>query len=117
MQDWICWFCIQSVLPFYKVRDLNTLDSSIHNEYETMENQNKHLDILKKRHCCKSVLHLNTQSLPSSFGEFSYMMNKYKFDIVALSGTWLENSKTQLEYVQIDGYKSEFKKRLSKSGG
>ena len=31
MQDWICSFFIQSVLPFYKVRDLHTLDSSIHN--------------------------------------------------------------------------------------
>ena len=45
------------------------------------------------------------------------MMNKYKFDIVALSETWLKNNKTQLEYVQIDGYKSEFKNRDSKSGG
>ena len=40
------------------------------------------------------------------------MMNKYKFDIVALSETRLKN-KTQLEYVQIDGYKSEFKNRES----
>ena len=45
------------------------------------------------------------------------MMSKYKFDIVALSETWLENNKTQLKYVQIDGYKSEFKNRESKSGG
>ena len=36
-------------------------------------------------------------------------MNKYKFDIVALSETRLKNNKAQLEYVQIDGYKSEFK--------
>ena len=45
------------------------------------------------------------------------MMNKYKFGIVALSETWLKNNKTQLEYVQIKGYKSEFKNRASKSGG
>ena len=45
------------------------------------------------------------------------MMNKYKFDIVALSEIWLKNNKTQLEYVQIDSYKSEFKNRESKSGG
>ena len=116
MQDWICSFCIQSVLTFYKVRDLHTLNSSIHNEYE-IEHQNKHLDVLKKHHCYTSVAHLNTQSLPSSFDEFSYMMNKYKFDIVALSETWLKNNKTQLEYVQINGYKSELKNRESKSGG
>ena len=44
-------------------------------------------------------------------------MNKYKFDIAVLSETWLKNNKTQLEYVQIDGYKSEFKNRESKYGG
>ena len=44
-------------------------------------------------------------------------MNKSKFDIVALSETWLKNNKTQVEYVQIDGYKSEFKNRESISGG
>ena len=43
-------------------------------------------------------------------------MSKCKFDIVALSETWLKNNKTQLEHVQIDGYKSEFKIRESKSG-
>ena len=43
--------------------------------------------------------------------------NKYKINIVALSETWLENNKTQLEYVQTDSYKSEFKNRESKSRG
>ena len=85
MQDWICSFCIQSVLPFYKERYLHTLDSSIHNEYETIEYQNKHLDVHNKHQCYTSVVHLKTQGLQSTFDKFSYMMNKYKFDIVALS--------------------------------
>ena len=91
MQDWICSFCVQSVLPFYKVRDLHTLDSSTHNEYENIEYQNKHLDVLKKHHEYTSVAHLNTRSLPSSFDEFSYMM-------------------TQLEYVPIDGFQYQKQK-------
>ena len=95
MQDWICSFCIQNVLPFYKARDLHTLESSIHNEYEAIEHQ-IHLDVLKKHHCYTSLAYLNTQSLPSSFDEFSYMLNKYKFDIVALSETRVKNDKTQL---------------------
>ena len=115
MQDWIFSFCFQSVLPFCKVRNLHTLDSSVYNQYETIEYQNKHLNVKKQRYI--SVANLNTQSLPSSFDEFSCMMSKYKFDIVALSENWLKNNKTQLEYVQIDGYKSEFKNRESKSGG
>ena len=63
----------------------------------------------------KSVL--NTPSLPSSFDEFSYTMKKYRFDIVAISEIWVKNNKTKLQYVQIDGYKSEFKNRESKSEG
>ena len=58
------------------------------------------------------MAHLNTQSLPSSFDEFSYMMNRYKFDIAALRETWLKDIKSQLEYVLADGYKSEFKNRV-----
>ena len=45
------------------------------------------------------------------------MINKCKFAIVALSVNWLKNNKTQLEYVQNDGYKSEFKYRESKLRG
>ena len=37
------------------------------------------------------------------------MMNKYKFEIVTLSETWLKINKTQLKHVQIDGYESKFK--------
>ena len=61
-------------------------------------------------------MHINTQSLPSSFDEFSLMMNRYQFDIVAVSKTWLKD-KTQLEYIQINGYSSVWKKRESKTGG
>ena len=118
MQDWICSFCIKRVLSFYKVRYLHTLDSLNHNENEIIEYQYKHLGILKKHHCYTSAAHVNTQSLPSSFYESPYMMKKYKFDIVALSETWLKSNKTQLDfvqYLQVDGYKSEFKNRESKS--
>ena len=47
---------------------------------------------------------MNTQSLPSSFDEFSLMMNMYQFDIVGVRETRLNNNKMQLEYVQINGY-------------
>ena len=43
------------------------------------------------------------------------MMNRYQFDIVAVSETWLKD-KTQLEYVQINGYSSVWKNRESKTG-
>ena len=81
MEDWVFFFCIQCVSAFYKVRDLHRLYSWLYKEYKTIEYQNKRLDILKKGHCYTS------QSLSSSFDKFSFMMNKYKFSIVALSKT------------------------------
>ena len=57
------------------------------------------------------------QSLSSSPHEFSLMMNWYQFDIAVVSETWLKDNKTQLEYVQINGYSSVWKNSESKTGG
>ena len=91
----MCSTCIQSTLPFSKVRDLHVLDSSLINE--AVDYQDQDINMLSKHRCYKSVAHINTQSLPSSFDEFSLMMNRYQFDIVAVSETWLKDNKTQLE--------------------
>ena len=106
---------IQSTLPLSKVRDLHVLDSSLINE--GMEYQNEQINMLSKHRCYTSVAHINTQILPSFFDVFSLMMNRYKFDIVAVTETQLKANKTQLEYVQINGYSSVWKNRESKTGG
>ena len=102
-QDWMCSTCIQSTLPFSKVRELLVLDSSLINE--AVEYQDQHINML-----CKH------QSLSSSSHEFSLMMNWYQFDIAVVSEIWLKDNKTQLEYVQINGYFSVWKNRESKTG-
>ena len=76
-----------------------------------------HLEVLNKYRNNTSIAHINVQSLTSTFDEFSYMLNQYYFDIVALSETWLTGNKHQLDYVKIDGYKSLFKNREHKRGG
>ena len=95
----MCSTCIQSTIPFSKVRDLHILDSSLINE--AVDYQEQHINMLGKQ-CYTSVLHINTQSLPSSFDEFSLMMNWHQVGILAASETWLKDIKTQLEYVQIN---------------
>ena len=108
--------CIQSTLPFSKVKDLHVLlDSSLINE--AVEYQNQHINMLSKHRCYTPVAHINTQSLPSFFDEFSLMMNRYQFDIVSVSESWLKDNRTQLEYIQINGYASVWKNRDSKTGG
>ena len=98
-QDWMCSTCIQSTLPFSKVKDLHVL--MLINE--AVEYQDQYINILSKHRCYKPVAHINTQNLPSSFDEFSLMMNRYQFDIVAVSETWLKDNRTQLEYIRING--------------
>ena len=45
------------------------------------------------------------------------MLENHKFDIVALSETWLKDNKHQYEYVQIPGYNTVFRNRENKKGG
>ena len=70
-----------STLPLSKVRDFHVLDSLLINE--AVEYQDQHIDLLSKHRCYTSVAHINTQSLPSSFDEFSLTMNSYQFNVVA----------------------------------
>ena len=44
------------------------------------------------------------------------MLENDKFDIVALSETWLKDNKHQYEYVQIPGYNTVFRDRENKKG-
>ena len=71
----MCSTCIQSTLPFSKVRDLHVLDSSLLNE--AVEYQDQHINMFSKNRFYTSFAHINTQSLPSSFDEFSLMINRY----------------------------------------
>ena len=46
------------------------------------------------------------------------MINRYQFDIVVLSETWLKDKKPNSNtYVQINDYSSVWKNRESKTGG
>lgn len=110
---WTCSDCHFTVLPFSNVRDVCALYSSILSdggEYEeliTIPSNPKHT----------KICHLNTQSLPSTFDEFSYMLECHKFDIITLSETWLKNNQVLIDYVNIPGYQFEYKNRTDKRGG
>ncbi|XP_057299344.1 uncharacterized protein LOC130629967 [Hydractinia symbiolongicarpus] len=111
---WTCSGCILSELPYFGVRNIafntDTTDDPITTE-------NSHLKLLNKHRNQTSIAHLNTQSLLSTFTEFSLMLNIYDFDIITLSETWLQDNKEQLDYVNIPGYKTLFKNRKSRGGG
>ena len=63
------------------------------------------------------IMHLNTQSMVSTFNELLLAVNSYPLDIVALSGTWLRDQPQLLDYVSIPGFVAEFRNREGIRGG
>ena len=78
---------------------------------------NKHLEKLDELKKHKSICHLNTQSMSSTFEEFQFMINQTKFDVITLSEMWLKNDKHLLEYVRLSGYEFAYRNRDEKRGG
>ena len=62
-------------------------------------------------------MHLNTQSMLSSLDELILTVEKYPFDIVTMSETWLKDNQQLLNYVKIPGYSQEFRNRNNLRGG
>ena len=78
---------------------------------------NTHVKKLQELKTHISICHLNTKSMTSTFGEFQFMVNELKFDIITLSETWLKNDKHLLEYANTPGYKFSYRNRDEKKGG
>ena len=74
-------------------------------------------DTLKEKSAQLKIMHLNTQSMVSTFNEFQLVINKYPFDVITLSETWLKNNPELLEYVKIPGYQMEYRNRENMKGG
>ena len=58
-----------------------------------------------------SIVHLNTQSMGSTFDEFQVMINESQFDIVTLSETWLRDKKHLLDCVKMPACNFVYKNR------
>ena len=62
-------------------------------------------------------MHLNTQSLISSFPKFTAFVNNYSFDMYTLSETQLTSNPRQMNYVKIPGLQLLNRNRSNKKGG
>lgn len=117
--NWTCSNCILSELFFYNVKDLITLDSSLIEENfgTTSIDLDPHLDELTTRQRQLSFMHLNTQCMTSTFDELLLVIQRYGFDMVTLSETWLKDNPELLNHVSIPGYVNEFRNRDKIQGG
>ena len=78
---------------------------------------NEHLEKINELKKQISICHLNTQSVPSTFDNFQFMINQTNFDVIALSEKWLKNDKHLLECVRLPGYEFAYRNRNKKRGG
>ena len=103
--SWTCSKCMLSELPFFGQRSLDTSDV-IDNGLPVDEDQ--HLNALEERSQQLKVLHINTQSITSTFDSLLMTIDRYSFDIITMSETWLNENKLRLQHVTIPGSMSKF---------
>ena len=97
-----------SELPFFGQRSLDTSDV-IDNRLPVDEDQ--YLNALEERSQQLKVLHINTQSMTSTFDSLLMTIDRYSFDIITMSETWLNENKLRLQHVTIPGYVQVFNHR------
>ena len=114
-ESWTCNDCLFHVLPFKNYDD--TIGEILAAHVSPKYINTHHIESSKHHHRHIFIAHLNTQSLASTFDAFHLMLENHKFDIVALSETWLKDNKHQYKYVQIPGYNTVFRNRENKMSG
>jgi len=115
--EWTCPNCTLSELPFFHSNKLVDMFSIYENASVLDSTLDPHRDAIAMRPKQVSFMHLNTQSMTSTFDELLITVQDYGFDIITLRETWLKDNKHLLDHVSIPGYVNEFRNRYSIRGG
>lgn len=73
--------------------------------------------INKERENQLKIVHINIQSMVSTFDSLLLNIEKYSFDVVTMSETWLKANNLLLQHVAIPGYVCAFNNRNKMKGG
>ena len=115
-QSWTCHKCVLSKLPFYGHDILETsFDNSTLLDDDNCQDD-AHLNILKNNAHLK-IIHINTQSMVSTFDHLCLIIERYSFDVITMSETWLKENNLLLQHVAIPGYVHAFNNRDRLRGG
>ena len=114
--EWVCNNCTLSQMPFSNLCDLDSSSTTIASPIQTTLFDHHKKQLEANKHLLK-ILHLNTQSLLSTFAEFEAMAFEYKFDILTLSETWFTNNQHLIDHVQIPGYNLYYRNRSNNRRG
>ena len=119
LSNWMCGNCLISVLPFhgYSIEDDAFNDQAGANEFTPEQSPQEALRILQEQATHLRIMHLNTQSMVSTFNEFLITINEYPLDVVTLSETWLKDNSALLDFATVPNYTTVFRNRESIKGG
>ena len=76
-----------------------------------------HLEALNNKDKQMKIMHINTQSMISTFDGLLMTLRQYPFDFISMSETWLKNNPVLLQHVNIPGYCNAFRNRDEIKGG
>ena len=62
-------------------------------------------------------MHINTQSMVSTFDHLCLLIQRYSFDVITMSETRLKENNLLIQYVTIPGYIHAFNNRDKIRGG
>ena len=99
------------------IQDLSDAHEAVCNNTTDVEFEDPHLDTLKCNSKNLIVVHINTQSMISTFNHLLMATARYSFDIISMSETWLKNNNLLLQHITIPGYTHEFNSRDKIKGG
>ena len=121
-QDWLCTKCQITTLPFFNCQQEEFLNAITDHNNNIANNPledliDEHLEALTSKSKQLKLMHLNTQSMVSTFDELLVTIKEYPFDVVAMSETWMKNNPHLLQYVSIPGYTNLFRNRDEIRGG
>ena len=115
-KTWVCPKCIGSFLPFH----MHNLSLSDEESLASSDNEvmvDIHLEALNNRDKQMKIMHINTQSMISTFDGLLMTLRQYPFHVISMSETWLKNNPLLLQHVNIAGYCNAFRNRDKIKGG
>ena len=122
-KSFVCFRCSITVLPFAACPDKDMPgNNEVWEASETLlsnpnDSSDTHLQSLIAYENQLRFMHINTQSMVSTFDQLLFTINRYPFEIIAMSEIWLNNNPLLLEHVKIPGYIPEFRNRNTCRGG
>ena len=100
-----------SELPFYGCDSLEpTLANSVPVENDNYQDDT-HLITLNSNVKHLKIMHINTRSMVSTFDHLCLLIERYSFDVITMSETWLKENNLLLQYVTISDYVHAFNNR------